>query len=98
MSNSSSNLDLLTPTDTSKESELNALFDAASPAMLWGRQSSTTSGLTWGYVGGTFVPATGAPQSIANGTVALAASNTNYLYADPITGAVSVNTTITKLC
>lgn len=93
MSGSSSNLDLLTPTDSSKEAELNALFDAASPSMLWGRRAFTTSGLTFGYYGGTYVPAVGTPQSIANGTVALAASNTNYLYADPVTGAVSVNTT-----
>lgn len=92
MSGSSSNLDLLGATDTSKESELNALFDAASPGMLWGRRSATTAGLTWGYFGGIYAPAVGAPQSIANGTVQLSAGNTNYLYADPTTGAVSAST------
>ncbi len=68
---------------------INALLDAASPAMLFGRNFATTSGLTWGYLGGVLDVA-GTPTPIANGTVTLAASATNYVEATTA-GAVSVN-------
>jgi hypothetical protein len=87
MSNSTTLLDTLTSNQSSKEVTANALFDAGSPATLWGRRASTCSGLTWGYYGGYF------NGSIANGTVLLTASTTNYVQAHESTGAVSVNTT-----
>lgn len=92
MSNSTTLLDTIATNQANKEVVANALFDAASPAMLWGRHASACSGLTWGYYGGTF--AVGATlNAIANGTVMLTASTTNYLYASATTGTVSVNTT-----
>jgi hypothetical protein len=87
MSNSTTLIDTIATNQSSKEVLANALFDAASPAMLWARRASTTSGLTWGYYGGWF------NGQISNGTVSLTASTTNYLMADATTGAVSVNTT-----
>lgn len=87
MSNSTTLIDTIATNQSSKEVLANALFDAASPAMLWARRASTTSGLTWGYYGGWY------NGQIANGTVALTASTTNYLMADAATGAVTVNTT-----
>jgi hypothetical protein len=87
MADSTSNLDLLIQSQSSKEVTANAFFDAASPAALYGRRQSTTSGLTWGYYGGRFNT-----LSIANGTIALTASATNYIEADTSTGAVSKNT------
>jgi hypothetical protein len=60
--------------------------------MLYGRRAVTTAGLTWGYFGGTVLVA-GVPTQIANGTVTLTASATNYIEADPADGSVSVNTT-----
>lgn len=92
MSNSTTLLDLISSTQANKEATANAMFDAASPSMLWGRRSSTTSGLTWGYYGGTYYPTAGA-QSVANGAVTLTASTTNYVQASATTGAISVNTT-----
>jgi hypothetical protein len=92
MSNSTTLLDQISSTQANKEAVANALFDAASPATLWGRHGSATSGLTWGYYGGTYTVGTTA-NAIANGTLTLTASATNYIYADPTTGAVSVNTT-----
>lgn len=86
MSNSTTLLDTLTSNQASKEVTANALFDAGSPSTLWGRRASTCSGLTWGYYGGWFNGA------IANGTVLLTASTTNYIEAHETTGAVSVNT------
>lgn len=92
MSNSTTNLDLISVSQANKEVTANALLDAASPAMLYGRRAVTTAALTWGYYGGT-VSIGGAPTQIGNGTVTLAASTTNYVEADPATGAVSVNQT-----
>jgi hypothetical protein len=92
MSNSSTLLDTIATNQSNKEVVVNALLDAASPAMLWGRHASACSGLTWGYYGGNYqVGATS--NAVANGTVALTASTTNYVYADNVTGAVSANTT-----
>lgn len=92
MANSTTNLDLLVFSQAAKETTANALSDAGSPATLYGRRASTTSGLTWGYYGGRVV-ANGTSTSIANGTIALTASSTNYLEVTPSTGAVSKNTT-----
>jgi hypothetical protein len=92
MANSTSNLDLVSVSQSNKEVTVNAALDAASPAMLYGRRAVTTAALTWGYYGGA-VSVSGTPTQIANGTVALAASATNYVEADPATGAVSVNQT-----
>lgn len=93
MSNSATLLDTIATNQSNKEVVVNALLDAASPAMLWGRHASACSGLAWGYYGGTFVDSTGAVHAIANGALTLTASTTNYLYADGTTGAVSSNTT-----
>jgi hypothetical protein len=91
MSGSTSLLDLISSSQASKEVTANALFDAASPAMLFGRRSSTTAALTWGYYGGTLL-VDGVLTAIANGTVALSASSTNYVEATRA-GVVSKNTT-----
>ncbi|RQS20712.1 hypothetical protein [Burkholderia sp. Bp8998] len=92
MSNSSTLLDTLSATSSTKEATLNALFDAVSPLMLWGRRAATTGGLVWGYYGGTYMNPEGMVQSIPDGTLTLAASATNYIFADPVTGVVSSNT------
>lgn len=59
----------------------------------WGQDTGTTTGLTYGYNGGTaFTPSTGAIAHVASGTIALTASTVNYVertYA----GAVQTNTT-----
>lgn len=69
----------------------NELFDAASPAILYGRNGATTTGLTWGYIGGRLNG-----TSVANGTVALTASNTNYVVAKISDGVVSASTATTN--
>lgn len=66
---------------------VNENFDAASPALMYGRDARTTAGLTWGYVGGRWGGA-----AIASGTVALTASATNYVVVNRSTGAVSAST------
>lgn len=92
MANSTTNLDLISVSQAQKEATANALFDSASPALLYGRRASTTGGLVWGYYGG-MVMISGTPTQISNGTLSLTASATNYVEAAPGTGAVSANTT-----
>lgn len=91
MSDSTSNLDLLSASQSQKEVTANAVFDAVSPAAIFGRRASTTTALTWGYYGGDLW-VDGALTGIANGTLALSASATNYIEADRA-GVVSKNTT-----
>lgn len=92
MSNSTPTFDALVQSQSGKEITANAFFDAASPATLYGRRQSTCSGLTWGYYGAN-VLVNGVLTQIANATLKLTASTTNYVEAEPTTGAVSSNTT-----
>lgn len=92
MADSTTNIDNVVTSSYGKEAQVNAVLDAASPATTYGRRASTTSGLTWGYYGGKASLA-GVITAIANGTVVLSASTTNYVEAHPDTGAVSKNTT-----
>lgn len=92
MSNSTSNIDPIVQSQSGKEVTANAYFDAASPATLYGRRASTCGGTTWGYYGGNVV-VNGVLTQIANGTISLASSATNYIEAIPTTGAISSNST-----
>ncbi|MER2512177.1 MAG: hypothetical protein ABTQ25_07120, partial [Nitrosomonas ureae] len=76
----------------SKEVTANALFDAGSPATLFGRRGSLCSGLNWFYYGGVMM-VDGVLTAIANNAAALAlsASSTNYIEATRA-GVVSKNT------
>lgn len=69
----------------------NGLFDALSPAAIYGYKYATTTGLSIGYHGGKILLA-GVVTTIADGTVSLTASTTTYVEAHPDTGAVSSNT------
>lgn len=90
MSNSTSTLPLLVQNQASAEITANNLFDAGSVGMLFGRNQSTSSGLTWGFLGGNIL-VDGAFVQVANGTLALTASLTNYIEATRA-GVVSRNT------
>lgn len=81
MANSTTNLDTISATQAQKEVSVNELLDAASPSAALGRHASACVGLTWAYYGGTILVGD-TPTQIANGTVSLTASNTNYLYVD----------------
>lgn len=90
MSDSVQHLDLISASQSAKETTANSLIDALSPSSLFGRRATTTTGLTWGYYGGVLNVA-GTPTQIANGTVALTGSATNYVESTTA-GVVSVNT------
>lgn len=90
MADSTTNLDQILSTQAGKEITANALFDAASPSTFGGRHASTSSLLTWGYYGGKF-NVSGTITNIANGTLSLTASTTNYVEVDS-SGGFHVNT------
>lgn len=92
MSNSTTLLDTIQTSLAQKEVTANAMFDAASQGMIFGRRASTTTALTWGYYGGRFTKDDGTNVAISNGTLTLTASTTSYVEADKA-GAVTVNTT-----
>jgi hypothetical protein len=91
MSNSTITFDAIIQSQSAKESTANAFFDAASPATLFGRRQSTTSGLVWGYYGGRIL-LDGVLTTVANGTHTLTASTTRFLEATRA-GVVSSNAT-----
>jgi hypothetical protein len=89
MSDSTSLYDLVTNGSSGKETQADNLFNANSPAGLFGRRPKTCNGLVWGYYGGTKL-VNGVPTKIANGTVTATANVTNYLYEED--GTVSITT------
>jgi hypothetical protein len=92
MADSTTNLDTIATGQSQKEATANQLIDAASPSTFGGNHSSATSSLTWGYYGGKYFDGSGAIQNLANGTVALTASATNYVEFNNATGLVTANT------
>jgi hypothetical protein len=88
-----SNLDQISSGQSQKEVTANAADDAESPAAFGGRQAKTCSGLTWGYYGGPYRDGSNVTQRLANGTIVLSASSTNYVEFNKTTGLVTVNTT-----
>lgn len=90
MSNSTTLLDLISASQAQKEVTANAMLDAASQTMIFGRRASTTTALTWGFYGGRML-IDAVLSAIANATVALTASATNYVEATRA-GNVSKNT------
>lgn len=70
---------------------VNNNFRALSPSGLYGIRPGGTAGLVLGYFGGEFNGVT-----VANGTVTLTASSTNYVVANRTTGAVTAATNTTN--
>lgn len=91
MSDSTNPLNQVSQSAIQREATINANFAQASGAMMFGYNSVTSSGLTWGYMGGRLNG-----TSLASGTVALTASNDNYIVAHKTTLAVSVSTATTN--
>lgn len=91
MSDSTANLPQISASQASKEVTANANFSAASPSMIFGKNDVTSTGLTWGYLGGRW-----GGTSVSNGTLSLTGSTTNYVVGNRSTGAVSVSTATTN--
>lgn len=91
MANSTTNLTTMTASTAKREVVVNALADASSPATFGGRDELSCTGLTWAYFGGTYISG-GVVTQVANGTLALTASTTNYVEFDQSAGTFSKNT------
>ncbi len=91
MSSSTNPLGIVSPSQAGKEVTINQALNAASPASLYGFRPEGSGGLTWAYWGG-FLMVAGVATAIANGTVTLTTNTTNYIQANPATGAVTAVT------
>ena len=78
---------------SSAEVPINENFTSVLPAELFAYSPVTSTALTWGYRGGQW-PVNGLPTTMADGTVALTASSTNYVGLSQA-GAI-VNTVTTR--
>jgi hypothetical protein len=90
MSDSTSLLTQLTTSQAGKEATVNEINNSLSKSSFGGRRQSS-SGLSWDYFGDRIL-IDGVSTAIANGTVTLTASTTNYVEATRA-GVVSKNTT-----
>ena len=70
---------------------INENFESLEHAAVYGKRHAATAGLIWAYYGGTWGGLT-----VADGTVTLTNTATNYIVALRSTGAVSVATTTTN--
>lgn len=85
MADSTTHLAQVATAQAQKEVTVNGLFDAASLATFGGRRAEACAGLVWGYYGGRV-----GGTLVANGTITLPASTTNYIIANRSTGTVSL--------
>lgn len=81
----------ITADQENKETPITEMFDTVSYSSVYGERHAATSGLTWGYHGGRW-----GGFSVADGTLSLTASNSNYVVVLRSTGAISTSTSITN--
>ncbi len=91
MADSTTNLAQIEASQGAKEVTANGLFDAVSPAAFGGRRAEACVGLTWAYYGGRYESST-----VANGTLTLTGSTTNYVVSNKSTGAITSSTSTTN--
>ena len=87
MADSTTHLDLITVNQKQQEVTANELFDALSPALLYGRRASRCSYLTWAYYGGRW-----RDNAVSHGAYQLDPEETWYMVADRSTGGVTFST------
>lgn len=80
------NLQSWLPAQDSPEVIVNENFEALSHMATFAKDASTTTGLTWGYLGGRW-----GGFAITAGTLTLTASSTLYVTVSRATGAISVS-------
>lgn len=92
MSDSTTNIPQLDIGQGNPEARINELFDAASAAMVYGRNAATSTGRVFGYLGGRW-----SGFSVANGVSAtLTAMTTQYMVVERATGAVTFSSSDTN--
>lgn len=86
-----SRMQQLSAAQTSPEVPINENFETLEHEAIYGKRQPATTGLTWAYYGGRW-----AGINIADGTLTLAGSTTNYIVVSRDTGAISVSSTSTN--
>lgn len=81
----------LSESQANPEVPINENFETLEHQSVYGKKHPTTTGLTWGYYGGRW-----GGNAVADGTVTLSASSTNYLVVLRSTGVLSSSTTSTN--
>jgi len=84
-------LQQITESQVSPEVPINENFEAVACAAVYAKKPSTTTALTWGYFGGRW-----GGFSVADGTLTLTNTATNYLVVDRDDGVISVSTSSTN--
>lgn len=92
MSDSTTPFGTIATSQINQTSKANALFDAVASVSIYAMKAATTTGMTLGYHGGK-LSINGVLTVIADGTLVLTASVTNYVEVHPLTGVVSRNST-----
>ena len=92
MSDSSTPFGTVATSQGNQTEKANALFDACVPVAIYAKKYATTTGLTLGYHGGK-ISVNGVVTVIADGTLAMTVSSTNYVEANPSSGVVTKNIT-----
>lgn len=92
MSDSTTPLGTIAAGQGNQAAKANALFDAVAPVAIYGFNLAATSGLSLGLHGGK-IGINGVVTVIADTNTTLTASTTNYVEANPATGAVTKNVT-----
>lgn len=76
------------PAQDSPEVLVNENFEALAFMAVFAKNPETTTGLTWGYLGGRW-----GGEAVAPGTLTLSANSDNYVVVSRSTGAISVSAT-----
>jgi hypothetical protein len=84
-------LQQLTSAQASPEVPINENFETLSALATYGKRQPVTTGLTWGYYGGIW-----GGIIIADGTLTLSTSTTNYVVVKRVDGVISTSTSATN--
>lgn len=84
-------LQQLNSAQASPEVPINENFETLSVLAIYGKRQPVTTGLTWGYYGGIWSGLT-----IADGTLTLLTSTTNYVVVKRLDGVISTSTATTN--
>lgn len=87
----STQLTQISPSQGAKEVTANGLFDALGHLVIGARRAEGCLGLTWGYYGARW-----GGTLVANGTLTLTATATNYIVIHRTTGAITASATTTN--
>lgn len=77
-----------------KETIINENFTALNQPSTFGWRVQSTTGLQYAYWGGNYQNSSGALITLADGTVTVTASTTNYVYFDPATNTILNSTSV----